>query len=133
MVNKEHGWLYNNAHYLLLVAAILFSTLMNFHTVQEVDSPYTLETTIGCGSDSMGVEYNCGQKIVGEEIKPGDKLYPGMVYVYQKNETLTVIHRLVLCLDEDCNMTVFKGDNNRVADPVVSRDKILYRVTSKET
>lgn len=93
-----------------------------------------VETQVGCKSNSMGLTIKCGDKIYGEYIEKDEVLVPGDIYVYDKSEngTAQVVHRLVLCLDDDCNSTVFKGDNNVVAE-VVNRSDILYRVIMKTT
>lgn len=91
---------------------------------------YEYQSSISCKSDSMGLTIDCKDTAFGNKVEKDDKLYPGYIYVYKStNETDTrhIIHRLVYCLDEDCNQTVFKGDNNPVAE-IVNRSDILYSV-----
>lgn len=92
--------------------------------------PEYIVANISCKSDSMGLVLNCGDKV---ELEPfNGNLKVGRIYVFNStkvwNETnMTVIHRFVGCVDEDCNVTIFKGDNNLNAE-LVKRSDILYEV-----
>jgi hypothetical protein len=85
---------------------------------------------VACGSDSMGLTLNCGDKVYSRILENEEKLEIGSIYIYRSSNH-TIIHRLVKCLDEECSMTIFKGDNNRVAE-IVNRSEILYKVIKIE-
>ena len=84
---------------------------------------YDAYGTISNETDSMGLT-----------IDPHDKMYyskefdvlPGRIYVYNKSDNW-IVHRLVYCLDDDCNQSVFKGDNNYIGE-LVNKSNIIYKV-----
>lgn len=86
---------------------------------------------VGCESNSMGMTLNCDDVVYGEYLEEGKPLDVGGIYVYEKkdfnNETYKVVHRLIKCVDYDCNMTVFKGDANVVGE-FVKKEDIIYKV-----
>jgi len=83
-------------------------------------------TFINCSSDSMGLMYRCNDLVKLKDYE-GEPLIEGDVYVYQMGNT-SVIHRLVKCVDSDCNLSVFKGDNNAGGE-FVNKSDIIYSVT----
>ena len=115
---------------LLCLLIILMYPQSNFKYVTE-DSIvakylYNFDTfKTKCGSDSMGRVIDCVDTLYQRRIRNGTKLYEGRIYVYEKNETRNVIHRLVKCLDTDCNRSIFIGDNNYIADKIVNRSQII--------
>lgn len=123
-----------------LYLAILFITLYftlgilterYFISYEDNLANYDYKTNIGCDTDSMGLTVGCHDIAFGNKVDQDDRLYPGYIYVYNgtnsSNDTIHVIHRLVYCLDDDCNVSIFKGDNNFVAE-IVNRSDILYSV-----
>jgi len=91
---------------------------------------YDRISEVGCDSDSMGLTMDCGDQVYLKYITVSDRLRPGSIYVYEDGNT-SVVHRLVICVDTDCNMTVFKGDNNYIAE-LVDRRNITGIVTRVE-
>lgn len=92
---------------------------------------YVQESTrgISCKSDSMGVFMGCSDHVELEDV---DNLDIGQIYVFNSpyNDSELVVHRLVQDCSDGCFGYIFKGDNNRYADPVINRSDILYRVKS---
>ena len=88
---------------------------------------YDVSSTVGCSSDSMGLSLGCGDVLYGSKVNSSSILFPGQIYIYRKNSTNTVVHRLVLCLDVGCERAIFKGDNNELAE-LVNRSDVLYTV-----
>jgi len=81
---------------------------------------------MACDSDSMGLMFNCGDKIIKRKLNETEKLKEGKVYTYLKGKS-SIIHRLVFCSDENCTKAIFKGDNNRKAE-IVGREQITHEV-----
>ncbi len=81
---------------------------------------------VGCDSNSMGLTINCDDKLYVDAVKSDEELFLGTIYGF-RFDNKTFVHRLVQCVDIDCNLTVFKGDNNLVAE-FVNRSDIVYRV-----
>jgi len=80
---------------------------------------YDRASIISCKSDSMGLAFRCGDSVYSRTISLEEELKEGEVYIYKNpNKNNSVIHRLVLCLDDDCNQTVFRGDNNALGELV---------------
>lgn len=78
---------------------------------------------VSCESDSMGNTIRCNDNAITNRFDPlKDKLEEGKIYVYKRWDDKLIIHRLVLCLDEKCNKTVFKGDNNKRGEIVHKKD-----------
>jgi hypothetical protein len=78
----------------------------------------------------MGLTVNCDDEVYISLVKSDDPLYIGYIYTYKDSiDNHSIIHRLVYCLDSDCNSTVFKGDNNQAAE-LVNRNQIVGRVVS---
>lgn len=127
-------------HILLFVMAVLTGFLIGlvinpifgttaYHELVDAKDPYI--SGVSCGSDSMGLVVPCGAKLHGHLLYDDEPLEMGQLYIYQDGPGMT-IHRLVGCVDDDCEQVIFKGDNNLVIDDFVSRDDILYRVTMVE-
>lgn len=87
----------------------------------------TYDATVNpsCKTNSMGLTINCNDKLYLKKFK-GD-LRKGGIYIYRKNESTTVVHRLIGCVDYECNTTIFKGDNTLMGE-LVNKTQILYRV-----
>jgi len=77
---------------------------------------------VSCGSDSMGLTFGCGDLLYYRDVKKNEELMPGDIYIYRKDNDTKVVHRLIECVDIDCNLTVFKGDNNAVGELVERKD-----------
>ncbi len=86
---------------------------------------------ISCDSQSMGLSLNCKDSLFTELVTENSMLIEGDIYIYTKNEKI-IVHRLVKCLDDQCNRSIFKGDNNYVADDIVEKSKIFARVYGLE-
>jgi hypothetical protein len=86
---------------------------------------------IACGSNSMGLTLRCGDRAYTEGVGPNDKLWLGRIYIYHHTNKSNTVHRLVYCIDSDCNQSVFKGDNNLVGE-LVNRSQIISEVLSVE-
>lgn len=83
---------------------------------------------MSCESDSMGITLRCNDKLTGIRVKPTDKIQLGDIYTYSvegKNDS--IVHRAVLCEDENCSVIIFKGDNNLIAEKV-DRTQIQYHI-----
>ena len=84
---------------------------------------------VQCGSDSMGLTFGCGDLLYYRDVERGGELVPGEIYVYRKDDGSKAVHRLVECVDIDCNLCVFKGDNNAVGE-LVNRSNVIQKVES---
>jgi len=84
---------------------------------------------VSCGSDSMGLTFGCGDLLYYRDVKKNEELMPGDIYIYRKDNDTKVVHRLIECVDIDCNLTVFKGDNNAVGE-LVERKDVLRKIES---
>jgi len=84
---------------------------------------------IKCGSDSMGLTFGCGDLLYYRNVKKDEELIPGDIYIYRKDNDDNIVHRLIECVDIDCNLTVFKGDNNAVGE-FVNKSQIIRKVES---
>ena len=91
---------------------------------------YDVKYKLGCSSDSMGLSLNCGDVQYSNFVNSSSYLETGEIYVY-KRDNKSIVHRLVYCLDSDCNSTIFKGDNNEVAE-LVNRSEIVAKVVMVE-
>lgn len=110
----------------LIIKHTQFNTLEVIENVLNTDHV----SRIGCDSDSMGLTLNCGDKVYSREVKNDESLLKGHIYIYEKGNQ-SIVHRLVACIDQDCNQTVFKGDNNQVAE-FVNRSQIKKKVLQVE-
>ena len=84
---------------------------------------------VQCGSDSMGLTFRCGDLLYYTDVKKDEELVPGNIYIYRKEDGGKVVHRLIECVDVDCELTVFKGDNNAVGE-LVERNNVLQKIES---
>ena len=84
---------------------------------------------VSCGSDSMGLTFGCGDLLYYRDVKRDEELLPGEIYVYRKDDETKVVHRLVECVDVDCELMVFKGDNNAVGE-LVEREQVTKKIES---
>ena len=84
---------------------------------------------VQCGSDSMGLTFGCGDLLYYTDVKKDEELVPGNIYIYRKEDGGKVVHRLIECVDVDCELTVFKGDNNAVGE-LVERNNVLQKIES---
>jgi len=99
------------------------------HTLDKVtDMNYDDMGYMNCKSNSMGVGLDCNDVAYLEIVLNDTQLIEGEIYTYYdpvNNES--VAHRLALCLDDDCNQTVFRGDNNKQGE-LVNRSQIEHRI-----
>ncbi len=100
--------------------------------VKRFDMSETLiQVPISCDSQSMGITFNCKDNLFSDFINDDSVLVEGDIYVYQIDERI-IVHRLVKCLDDNCNRSVFKGDANYAADKIVERSQIISKVYGVE-
>lgn len=130
--------------FIALAVILLFSISMNLYLLEInrgsnlktmdlfnknnllVEEENLIVTKMSCDSDSMGLMFNCGDRIIKRKLNETEKPIIGKVYTYAKGKQ-SIIHRLVLCIDNDCNTTIFKGDNNKKAE-TVKREDITHEV-----
>ena len=111
-----------------LLALILKVTIMvDFERVEL--TKYDGVIKVQCGSDSMGLTFGCGDLLYYRDVKKNEELVPGDIYIYRKDDGNKTVHRLVECVDIDCNLTVFKGDNNAVGE-LVNRSNVIQKIES---
>lgn len=110
---------------MLLKGSILFD--LNKAKLQKMDG----SIKVGCGSDSMGLTLDCEDTLYYELVMKDEPLEMGQIYIYRKYDNNTIVHRLVGCIDIDCNMTIFKGDNNKIIEKI-DRKNIIYKVVGVE-
>lgn len=86
------------------------------------------ETTVLCGSDSMGLIFGCNTTIKGDYYYVGDDLEIGGIYTYYSDpeRTKAYIHRLIFVFDGG-EFVLMKGDNNYYPEIVSTKD-IIARV-----
>ena len=108
----------------LLVVVYLFTNSSEIADGSEIHTETI--TSVQCGSDSMGLIINCNDKIVVEDMGVNEVLKEGAIYIYDSGN-YTAIHRLIKCLDDDCNVSVFKGDNNYIGE-IVNKTQITKRL-----
>ena len=102
-----------------------------FNYLLEGDSPYNLiQYNVSCESESMFPTTTCRDTPIGRTISKREELQVGRMYTYDLNvsdEQSSIMHRLVACLDDMCNNTIFKGDNNYIAE-IVPRSAIKAKI-----
>ena len=94
-----------------------------------LDHKYDVVSKISCGSDSMGLSFKCSDVVYSRKVLINETMIPGEVYIYtdpDPNKTNKIIHRLAVCLDENCSRMVFRGDNNAVGE-IVNRSQIYAK------
>lgn len=94
--------------------------------VQAVDAV----SFVSCDSDSMSPALGCHDKLYLKKLKYYETVWPGKTYIFNTpyDDNGTVVHRLMGCVDKKCTQLIFKGDRNRVADPLINRSDVLYEV-----
>ena len=133
---------------LIFAIVVYFSAILAFHepckveekaeTIFLVDdenkveqlnaSEYLIKSQISCDSQSMGLLLNCKDTIFSRILDEEEKLKEGKIYKYRSPNGYYVIHRLVKCIDENCDLLVFKGDNNFIADTIIQRSEVEHEV-----
>lgn len=95
---------------------------------------YDTITHVGCSSDSMGLSLNCNDRLYLLEDLEDHDYTVGSIFVFKSpyNEGGRTVHRLIMCLDPDCNEMIFKGDNSRVADPIINKEDVIGKVVMKK-
>ena len=82
------------------------------------------ETHSKCGSDSMGSLFDCHDVLTIRTQDSEDELYVGEVYTYKsEGGGHSLIHRLIGCADNSCELLIMKGDKNFLPE-LVPREKI---------
>jgi hypothetical protein len=89
----------------------------------------TTKHRVGCNSSSMGLTLRCGD-ILDIERYDGGELEIGRIYTYQDGNE-SIVHRIVACQDKNCNLVIFKGDNNQIAE-FVNKTQITGKVLGVE-
>jgi len=109
--------------------ALLFKAviIVDVETVEIVKLDGSVK--VGCGSDSMGLTFGCDDLLYYRDVKRNEELTPGDIYIYRKDNESKVVHRLIECVDVDCELMVFKGDNNAVGE-LVERKQVLQKIES---
>ena len=107
----------------LVCLVILFLPVDNILEISGENYIYN----VSCNSNSMGIAIPCGTKALTQKYPKNKELEMGRIYIYQRNSSYNVIHRLVGCIDKDCNVTIFKGDNNLISE-LVNKSQITYIV-----
>jgi hypothetical protein len=102
---------------------------INFSKLEMTSYDYT--SVAGCSSDSMGLTINCNDVLYETKITNDTILNPGNIYTYTTDKNVSIAHRMIICLDSDCNMTIFKGDNNAV-DEMIPREWLTGEVVMVE-
>ena len=93
-----------------------------------IDLQYDSVSFIKCSSDSMGLGLDCNDLVYMETVTNETELLEGQIYSYYNYDfNVSVAHRLALCLDVDCNVSVFRGDNNAVGE-LVNRSQIQHKI-----
>lgn len=79
------------------------------------------------GTGSMLPFIDKGDVLLYNEVDEDDMLWTGRIYAYEKNESTTVLHRLIssYVAEDGEEYLIFKGDNNIVADKPITRDKVV--------
>ena len=85
----------------------------------------TTKHSVGCNSSSMGLTLRCGD-ILDVKKYEGEELEIGRIYTYQDGNE-SIVHRIVACQDKNCNIVIFKGDNNQKAE-FVNKTQITGKV-----
>lgn len=91
---------------------------------------------VDCNSNSMGFTLDCNDLVTAVRIPITDKLIPNRIYVYRtinilENgdfEDINIVHRFLGCIDDNCSILKFKGDNNDFSEDV-QRSQVKYIVT----
>lgn len=137
---------YELAYHVCLFTAIGAAVVLGYN-LKPTATWFTMEdepqTTVACTSNSMGSTVSCMDKVYADDTH---ELREGSIYVfrspYDENHSSTAIHRLVACTTIDDRIVrcsepsvekvLFKGDANLVADPLVNKSDVLYRVRMVE-
>jgi len=107
----------------VLLGFLIFSSFKPLNIVHMME--YDTISKISCGSDSMGLIFDCSDKVYERYLKENERLVEGEIYAYEKGNN-TIIHRLVYCID-NCSTAIFKGDNNRVGEKI-KRENVIAQV-----
>ena len=91
-------------------------------------SEHLIKSQITCDSQSMGLLLDCEDTVFSRILDDEEKLKEGKIYKYRNTKGYYIIHRLVKCLDENCETLVFKGDNNFIADNIIQRSEVEHEV-----
>jgi len=95
----------------------------NTAVVRHIFKQETLLTTPSC-TGSMEPTIRCGTSVEIMHYR-GEELIIGSIYVFERDGGL-IMHRLVGCVDIDCDRLIFKGDATWRVDPVVNRSDVKY-------
>jgi len=91
-----------------------------------LNDPTTVIYKMNCDSDSMGLALRCRERVFTRFVGPTEYMIEGDIYVYDNLKNSSVIHRLALCLDDNCSQMVFRGDNNAKGE-LVNRSQIVAK------
>jgi len=85
---------------------------------------------VNCSSNSMGLGIRCNDRVYSNKVNNDDELFEGNIYAFKNSDNNTVVHRLVKDCTNGCYGYIFKGDNNLVADKVINKSDIKYKIIS---
>lgn len=85
---------------------------------------YDSISPVACTSNSMGPLMQCGSRLY---LTKSFTMDPGGVYTFMRGNQ-SIAHRLIACLDTECQELLFKGDANSMADEVVSLKDVTAKV-----
>ena len=89
---------------------------------------YCVKSTVSSESNSMGKMLNYRHVVCSKFVDNYTNLREGHIYIYRKNDTFNVVHRLVKDCSKGCYGYIFMGDVNYYADKVVNRSQIVKEV-----
>lgn len=81
---------------------------------------------------SMIPTMDCQDLAIGYELQSWQQPQIGSIYIYERTNSTNsyyVIHRLVNITNGEY---IFQGDNNKNPDYPISRDKIKFKIISKQ-
>lgn len=113
---KRNEWLLIIVFFIFGVECVFFGSTPEFQTIVKGETIFRMS----CDSNSMGLTLNCNDQVIAKKFNENLKL--GEIYVYKGENNSNVVHRLVYCIDPNCNETVFKGDNNLYGEKVLKEN-----------
>ena len=105
--------------------ALFPATMIDFSEASLIN--YDAVNRVSCSSDSMGQVLDCGDLLyISTKIISPEQMVIGDIYTFNQGNS-SIVHRLIKCMD-NCTKLIFKGDNNRIADPIVSIEDVTGKV-----
>ena len=115
----------------ILIMLILISYDQGIMNKVYTNTPtYTNTAIVTCNTNSMGLGLSCDDIVYLKTVRDEDILKEGKIYTFKNpiKENETTVHRLVKDCTDGCFGYIFKGDNNKNADPVIQKEDILIEV-----